>query len=335
MTTTTHPAVEVLDRLELPAPCGPLSEAVLATLRGQSPTWPSVDDADPFGRDLQLALALGYEPHYRSIEGVSEDVEWDPSLLAARTRMEGHFLAALRAGVAGGDDVDAVVQELLVEPVEGTGVSWHLAADGEAWQFAEYVAHRAHYHRKEADPQSWVVPRLQGAAKAGLVTVEHDEYGAGRAGAMHSWLYAEMMTELGLDHRYGAYLGDTSRWVLAEVNLQTLCGLRRSLRGASVGLFAVIELTSSPGSARLVKAARRLGLGPASEYFYAEHVEADAVHEQVLRRDVLRPLLALEPHLGADVVFGIQASDLLGDGFSAELLGAWARGERTVGAPLG
>ena len=52
---------------------------------------------------------------------------------------------------------------------------------GELWQLREYVVHRSIYHLKEADPQAWVIPRLPPAAKAGLVTVEHDEYGAGDA----------------------------------------------------------------------------------------------------------------------------------------------------------
>ena len=107
--------------------------------------------------------------------------------------------------------------------------------------------------------------------------LRHDEYGAGRADEMHSELFAAMMRELGLSSAYGDHLDRVSGSALAEVNLMSLCGLRRELRAAAVGQFAVIELTSSPGSARLVRAAQRLGCGPATEYFYAEHVEADAV----------------------------------------------------------
>src|SRR5207253_216227 len=121
---------------------------------------------------------------------------------------------------------------------------------------------------------------------------------------MHSHLFASMMRELDLSPAYGAYLDSAPAEVLAEVNLMSLCGLRRALRGASIGQFAVIELTSSPGSARLVRAAQRLNAGPATEHFYAEHVEADAVHEQLLRHGVLAPLMQNEPHLTADIVFG-------------------------------
>jgi hypothetical protein len=94
----------------------------------------------------------------------------------------------------------------------------------------------------------------------------------------------------------------------------SLCGLHRALRGALVGQFATVELTSSPGSDRLVRAIDRMGFAPAASAFYAEHVEADAVHEQLMRRGVLQPLLAADPALAPDVVFDIRASTLLAAG---------------------
>jgi hypothetical protein len=261
-------------------------------------------------------------------------MEWDLDLLAVRGAMEGRFLASLRADVPGGDDLAAEIDSLVAVPVNGRGISYHLEDSGSAWQFREYIAMRSLYHLKEADPQAWVIPRLHGAAKAAIVTVEHDEYGGGRAERMHSHLFADMMRELDLAPAYGEYLGNAPAAVLAEVNLMTLCGLRRALRGASIGQFAVIELTSSPGSARLVRAAQRLGVGPATEHFYAEHVEADAVHEQLLRHGVLAPLVASEPALAADIVFGIQASDLLASRFAEQVLQAWSDGESALRSPL-
>ncbi|MGH3800276.1 MAG: iron-containing redox enzyme family protein, partial [Pseudonocardiaceae bacterium] len=213
-------------------------------------------------------------------------------------------------------------------------VSHHLRRAGQLWQLREYVAHRSLYHLKEADPQAWVIPRLTGPAKAALVTVEHDEYGAGNPERMHAQLYAEMMTELGLSTHYGAYLDAAPAAILAEVNLMSLCGLHRRLRGALVGQFTAVELTSSPASSRLVAAMRRLHCGPAAIEFFAEHIEADAVHEQLLRHGVIAPLLAAEPDLAGDVVFGIQASTLLADRFSDLLLGNWTQGRPTLRHPL-
>ena len=236
----------------------------------------------------------------------------------------------MRAQVEGGDDVEAAVDALLVEPVEGSGPSWHLARDGERWQLDEYVAQRSLYHLKEADPQAWVIPRLdgvEGRAKASLMTVEHDEYGAGRPERVHARIYAEMMTGLGLDTTYGAYLDVAPAETLATVNIMSLFGLHRRWRGASVGQFALIEITSPPGSARLVRAIERLGLPAEVTAFYAEHVEADAVHEQLVRRDLIAGLLESEPELAADVVLGIQASTVLEDRLADHLVAAWSSGE--------
>ncbi len=321
----------------LPGDRGPLSAAVLDRLRGGTAALPQVADAgpghaDPYGDDLQLALYCCYELHYRGFDGVDDALEWDPALLALRRDLERVFLDALRADVPAGDDVAAEVDALLVEPVGADvgGVSHHLRRAGEHWQLREYVVHRSIYHLKEADPQAWVIPRLTGAAKAALVTVEHDEYGAGRPERMHARLFADMMRELDLSDAYGGYLDAVPGATLAEVNLMSLCGLHRGLRGALVGQFAAVELTSSPGSARLVRAMRRLGCGPAAVRFYDEHVEADAVHEQVIRRGVLGPLLAAEPALAADVVFGIRAYGLLGDRLSDLLLDCWSHGRSSL-----
>jgi hypothetical protein len=335
--TDTRPAT--LDPA-LPQARGPLSGAVLESLRtGREPTasLPADIAGTILGEDAQLALYCLYELHYRGFAGVDPEREWDPALLALRREVERAFLSRLRADVPVDDvhgpaDVDAEMAALMTEPVDadGTGVSHHLLRAGEPWQFREYLAHRSIYHLKEADPQAWVIPRLHGPAKAALVTVEHDEYGSGDPERVHARLFAEMMRRAGLDDGYGAHLDLAPAETLAEVNLMSLFGLHRALRGALVGQFATVELTSSPGSDRLVRAIARMGFEPDVAEFYAEHVEADAVHEQLVRRGVVRPLLAAEPELAADVVFGVRASSLLAERFGARLLGAWERGSTSL-----
>ncbi len=338
--TTALPAVP---EPVLPEPRGPLSIAVLATLRGSiapgTAEIGAIEGADPYGEDLQLALYCCYELHYRGFAGVphdpvSDDLEWDPRLLGLRQQMERAFLTALRADVPGGTDVTAEIDVLLVEPVDVGGVSHHLRRAGQLWQLREYVAHRSLYNLKEADPHAWVIPRLTGPAKAALVTVEYDEYGSGHPDRMHSRLFAEMMTELGLCAGYGAYLDAAPAATLADVNFISLCGLHRRLRGALIGQLVTAELTSSPASDRLVQAMRRLGCTAAATEFFAEHIEADAVHEQLMRRGVIAPLLAAEPELAGDVVFGIQAATLLSDRFSDLLLSRWAQDQTALRDPL-
>ncbi|MGW1610592.1 iron-containing redox enzyme family protein [Streptomyces sp. NPDC002285] len=316
----------------LPSARGSVSAAVERYLRGAGPPPRRLDVArtDVYGDDLQLALYLCYELHYRGFAGVPEDHEWDPELLRVRAALEHRFLTALRADAPAHDSVEDALADLLVEPVDGAGVSHYLCAEGELWHVREYAAQRSLYHLKEADPHAWVLPRLWGRAKAGMAAVEFDEYGGGRPDRVHARLFADLMTDLGLDTTYGRYLDEATAEALATVNLMSLLGLHRALRGALVGHFAAVEITSSPASRRLAEAMRRTGAGPAAEHFYDEHVEADAVHEQVVRQDVIAGLLAEEPHLAPDVAFGIDVTGYLEDRLAKRLLSAWRAGRSSL-----
>ncbi|MEU6182303.1 iron-containing redox enzyme family protein [Streptomyces coeruleorubidus] len=320
----------------LPPPRGPLSGGVEAYLRGAGrlPRLEDVARAEVYGEDLQLALYVCYELHYRGFAGVSPDREWDPDLLRVRAALEHRFLSALRADARVHDSVDEALAGLLVEPVDGAGVTHFLRDEGELWHLREYAAQRSLYHLKEADPHAWVLPRLWGRAKAAMAAVEFDEWGGGRADRVHARLFADLMTDLGLDTTYGRYLDAACAEALVTVNLMSLFGLHRALRGALVGHFATVEITSSPGSRRLAEAMRRTGAGPAAEHFYDEHVEADAVHEQVVRHDVIGGLLAEEPHLAPDVAFGIDATEFVEDRFAARLLTDWRASCSSLHAPL-
>ncbi|WP_243869893.1 iron-containing redox enzyme family protein [Streptomyces liangshanensis] len=323
----------------LPLPRGPLSTAVIASLRGER-TVPSLEDealrAEPYGGDLHLALYVLYELHYRGFADVDDRQEWNPDLLRLRGALEERFLSALRSDVPATCAVDEALGDLLVEPVSGTdvSVSHHLRDHGELWQLREYAALRSLYHLKEADPHAWVIPRLRGRAKAAMVAIEFDEFGAGRAEDMHAQLYADLMADLGLDTSYGRYLDAAPDATLPTVNLMSLLGLHRSLRGALVGHFAAVEVTSSPGSHRMAQALRRTQAGAAAERFYDEHVVADAVHEQVVRRDVIGGLLEDEPELEADIVLGIRATDFLESRLGDLLLSAWRNGRSALREPL-
>jgi len=323
----------------MPEARGELSGRVIEVLRGdpqRARKLPvtATGDADPYGDDLQLALWLCYELHYRGIAGVSDSWEWNPALLELRGALEDQFLRALRTDVEPHKDVDAALEELLVEPADGTGLSHYLRDQGELWHLREYAAQRSVYHLKEADPEVWAIPRLSGQAKAALVAIEYDEYGTGQAGRMHSKLFADLMADLGLENSYGYYLDAATAEMLVVVNLMSLFGLHRSLRGALAGHYATVEVTSSPASRRMAQAMERTGAGPAAVRFYTEHVEADAVHEQLTRRELIGGLLAEEPDLEPDVVFGIDATVWVEDRFGSRLLTAWRQGQSSLRVPL-
>ena len=321
----------------LPEPRGPLSAALLTGLRhppGTAHPWPATVAGDPFGEDLQLTLYLCYELHYHGLPGVHADWEWDPALLRFRAAAERRFLDVLRSATAGGTDVAGCLDTLLVEPVDGRGISHHLREKGQWWQFREFLVHRSLYHLKEAEPHAWAIPRLRGGAQAALVAVEFDEFGGGRADRMHAELFAASMAAAGLDNRYLHYLDAVPAAPLAIVNMMSLFGLHRSLRGALVGHFAAAEISTAPSARRMVAALERLGAPEACVRFHSEHVEADAVHEQVMRHEVVADLLAREPELAADVVLGIQATQLVEDRFERQVLDAWTAGRSSLRRPL-
>lgn len=313
----------------LPRPRGPLSAAAVDLLCEGATPQVSTEGADPFGEDLAVALHTCYEMHYQGFAGVAADVEWSPALLAFRRELERVFEHALRDSVKVDEDVAGALDALLVEPVPGNGVSHFLRDEGEWWQLREYVVHRSIYHHKEADPHAWVIPRLWGRAKAALVAVEFDEFGGGHGDRVHAELYRGLMAACGLDTGYLAYFDDVPAPVVAVVNMMSLFGLHRRLRGAMVGHFAAAEITTAPSAARMVKAVERLGGDP---HFFVEHVEADAVHEQVLRHDVIGDLLDREPDLAADVVFGVRATEFLEARFAEHVLASWRWGTTSLRA---
>ncbi|WP_082969491.1 iron-containing redox enzyme family protein [Mycobacterium kyorinense] len=328
----------------LPAAHGPLSMAVRRTLTEPAPrdqlvrVGASVRESDPYGLDLQLALYMCYELHYRGFAGVDPTWEWNPGLLHLRGQLERAFLAAVQRDV-GPIEPDhtaaAEMDALSVESVDGTGPSYWLRDNGTWAQMCEYFVHRSLYHLKEGDPHAWAIPRLTGQAKASFVAVEFDEYGAGQGPRVHQQLFADLLTAAGLDATYLAYLDAVPAESLTVVNLMSLFGLHRRLRGAAIGHFASTEITSPPGSRRLVEALQRLGAPAECVTFYSEHVEADAVHEQVVRLDVVGDLVAREPQLDCDVVFGIRAHAMVEDRLGDAMVAAWKAGESSLRRPLG
>jgi len=176
-------------------------------------------------------------------------------------------------------------------------------------------------------------PRLDGAAKTALLEVQADEYGGGRVERMHSRLFAKTMRALGLDDRENAYLPHAPGVTLATVNLMSATGLRRSRRGAIVGHLAMFEMTSALPNRRYGNALRRLGYGPEVTHFYDEHVEADAVHENIAAWDLAGGLAAAEPEVAADILFGARALLAVEARWASHLMEAWERGETSLLSP--
>jgi Iron-containing redox enzyme len=327
----------------LPPARGPLSERLFEALEGEPDTGlegpPAVDSADPIAdEDLQLALYVAYELHYTAIDGVDESWEWAPSLLAFRAALEGPFEAAVAELVQPANEeelssVGAALQGIVAED-PGPPISRYMETQGTLEQMHEHVVHRSAYQLKESDPHSWAIPRLSPVPKAALLEVQADEYGGGDSERMHSVLFAKTMAALGLDPTYGHYLEQLPGVTLATVNLISGFGLHRRRRGALVGHLAGFEMTSSIPNRRYGNALRRLGLGREATHFYDEHVEADAVHENIAAWDLAGGLAAEEPAVAADILFGARALLQVEARWATHLMEAWERGESSLRSPL-
>ena len=337
--------------MRLPPPRGPLSTLVLAVLAGDAPAADQLgalaDSAAAVARpcadaDLQLALAACYELHYQGFDDADEHLEWDPGLLGLRRVLERRFEEDLRRLCPPGetrppDDLEdrasiAAALCRLVETDSGPPLSSYLMREATLDQFREFVVQRSVYHLKEADPHTWAVPRLRGSAKAALVEIQSDEYGGGRPGRAHCEMFAVTMRALGLDDTYGANWDVASGPTLATSNLMSLFDLHRRHRGALVGQLAALEMTSTTPNRRYANGLRRLGLGSDATAYYDEHVEADAVHEQLAAVDLCGSYVRDEPdpsRAAADVLWGASCGLALDAAAATELLAGWGvRGEQ-------
>jgi len=327
----------------LPHSRGPLTAVLFHELLDRAHRLPPIvlpDAGEPLAdEDVQLALYVLYELHYRGFDGVDGRWEWEPSLLALRSVLEDIFEGGLLTAIGPPDDQVRIAPEDMDVTLRGVAdakdapsLSEHLERTGTREQFREFAIHRSAYQLKEADPHSWAIPRLSGAPKAALVEIQSDEYGGGRPERVHAQLFADAMTALGLDATYGAYLDVIPGVTLATVNLMSLMGLHRRWRGGIVGHLALFEMTSSLPNGRYARGLRRLGLEAATPFF-DEHVEADAVHENIAAVDMAGGLARAEPQLTSEIVWGARALAELDARWERHVLGCWERGVSSLSAP--
>lgn len=286
--------------------------------------------------DVQLSLFVLYALFYRGFEGVDDEWEWDPGLLAARGVLESAFALAVDdvvevpTGVPPTRDDVAAALFAMTAPSPGPSVARYVAGRATVDQVHELLVHRSVYQLMEADPHTWAVPRLEGRAKAALVEIQADEYGGGAPERVHAELFARTMRGAGLDARYGAYLEQVPAVTLAAVNLMSLFGLHRRRRGSLAGHLAAFEMTSSLPNRLYGDGFRRLGFDDSTTWYFDEHVEADAVHEQIAGRDLAGSLAEQEPELVDDILFGAAACLALDELVGDHLLSRWEAGESSL-----
>ena len=315
--------------MQLPPARGPLSGWLTDRLRGGAelapPTIPGDQRAPWADDDLQLALWCCYELSYRGFDAVPAEFEWDPEILAFRARLEKPWSDWLRATWWPKATTGPVSAQLrrLVDADDGPPLAAYLHRHADLEQFAEFVANRSVYQLKEADPHSFGIPRLDGAAKAALVEIQADEYGGGRPERMHAELFRTTMRWLGLDDSYGYYVPEVPAVTLALSNVMSLFALHRQWTGALIGHLAALEMTSTLPNRRYAAGATRLGATADQARYFTEHVEADAVHEQIAAHDLCDSYADEHPEAVPDILFGAACSLGVDNLFATHLLCTW------------
>jgi hypothetical protein len=313
----------------LPKARGDVSEVLFEALHTPPRSWARLAELEPTADDdLHIALWAMYELHYQGFEDVEDELEWQPEVLALRRRLEQRFEDELRRRFSGqevpsGDEPFAEALFAFIDGHDGRSLAAHVQREADREQVLELLRHRSIYHLKEADPTAWVVPRLPVRAKAALVELQYDEYGGGDPRRLHSHLFARGLEACGLRADYGAYIDDVPVEVLEQNNAMSLFGLHRRLRGAALGHLAAFEATSSLPSRRMAQGLSRLELEQDLIAYYDEHVEADAVHEQLAVRTICGALVEDEPGLVPDTFFGAFTCLDLEDRFATRLLAEW------------
>jgi hypothetical protein len=333
--------------MELPRERGPLSGALIDALSGAaalderamvSLVGSLPEDVDLFvDEDFHLTLWTMYELHYRGFDGVDDDWEWEPALLTVRRALEERLLAELRfatsewvhASLEAKGDV-ATRLFAITDLVPGAPLSSYLQREATREELVEYLTHKSIYHLKESDPQSFVLPRLSGRPKVALAELQYDEYGAGRPDQLHQHLFAQGLEAAGLSAKYGEYIDLVPGYTLAVTNVMNLFALRRSLAAAAMGHLGAFEATSSEPCRKVAGGCRRLGLPETVAGYFDEHIEADAVHEQLAFRDICARLVDERPELLGDVFLGA-AAYLFTEGVAGRaMLSAWRSGRSSL-----
>lgn len=329
--------------LPLPTSRGPMSAFLLGLMTSDAEprTADPIEDlcaagVDPLSdEDFQLSLFVLYELHYRGITGVDDRWEWSPHLLDLRARLEHRFEKAItdRLGPAAEVSTVADVEQALAEmttPNPRSPLTSFIARRAEQHHVRELLTHRSVYHLKEADPHTWAIPRLHGKPKAALVEIQADEYGGGRVEWVHATMFARAMRGAGLDDTYGALIDVVPGVSLAVVNAMSLFGLHRRHRGACIGHLTAFEMTSTHPNRRYAQGLRRLNYDPDVTAYFDEHVEADAIHEQIACHDMAGGLLEQDFSLAPDVLLGARAALLLDDLVAEHLLTHWGEGASSL-----
>ena len=193
---------------------------------------------------------------------------------------------------------------------------------------------RSVYHLKEADPTTWVIPRLPRAAEGGARGAAVRRVRRRRPGpAARAALRPRHGGERAAARARRLRRRGAGRDPRAEQRAVACSGCSA---GSAAPRWATSRPSRRPARCRRVgwrRGCERLGFPAEMVGYYAEHVEADAVHEQVaaarhLRRAGRRGARALEPTCGS--ALGRASTSRTGPPAGCWPRGGWRRDPRAA-----
>lgn len=285
-----------LDRL--PRARGPLSRQVLRALRGERSVGAGVDSPLPPGSphddDFQLSLWILNVVRAGDFEGVDRHCVGSLRVQNFRWYLERAYEDRLR--------------NLTPQPPAGP-LPWlidDLRSDGSRPAPDVEVAKqrfvtKAPYLAWEADPHTLTLAAVEFPLKQPLADIQSGEYGVGH-GDTHAVIYRNCLAAL--DVSLVEALESAPAEAYAYANSAWLFGADRRLRGASLGQLCLLEMDSVEPCARAVDDWDRFDLPVEARRWYDVHVMADAVHDQVIRQQLIPAIERETPHLLDDAAWG-------------------------------
>jgi hypothetical protein len=213
---------------------------------------------------------------------------------------EGDFIEAMRSEVssllpAEGLDIDSFVEWFQALEAGGPGqghflFDW-LESEAEPEQMRWFLTQEAAGEAGFEDLVAYAQVKLPAQPKLECARNFWDEMGHGKAMGMHGGLFTRMIEGLDLQPAV-----DTTVWEsLALGNAMVGMATTRRYAYHALGALGAIELTA-PGRAKKVTAGmRRIGVEARMCAYFDLHSKLDVAHSRAWIREVVRPLVKLDP----------------------------------------
>ncbi len=300
----------------MPAPACTRLSVVAATLdqrldqalRDGAPALSQVADDEPVDeRDALLALSRIHALHTAPLERLDGTERWQhhPAISHLKCRLEEAYLDDLRRWDEAEhwdlpDDAAGAMRSLAALDRVPRIYDW-LADEAPSERLVQFLALEGGPDGGFDDLVALCQVGLDGPPKLELARNYWDEMGRGEPSGVHTELYRQLVSGLGLP---SVPLSRQPVEALQRSALGPLLATNRWLQPQMVGALGLIELQAGPRCRRIVSALKRVGAPRATMAFYEEHADTDPRHGRQWLTHVVEPLAADDPSAAARIVEG-------------------------------